>query len=53
MVWGLERGVVVIVGVSFLGLVDDWGVAGGGVVADVVWYCGGAGGGWCVEFVEV
>lgn len=34
-------------------LVEYWGVAGGGVVADVVWGYGDAGGWWCVQFVEV
>lgn len=34
-------------------LVEYWGVAGGCVVADVVWGDGDAGGWWCVEFVEV
>ena len=34
-------------------LVEYWGVAGGGEVADVVWGDGDAGGWWCVQFVEV
>lgn len=34
-------------------LVEYWGVAGGGEVADVVGGYGDAGGGWCVEFVEM
>lgn len=34
-------------------LVEYWGVAGGCVVADVVWGDGDAGRWWCVEFVEV
>ena len=34
-------------------LVEYWGVAGGGEVADVVWSDGDTGGWWCVKFVEV
>ena len=44
--WGVIGGVLSV-------LVEYWGVAGGGEVADVVWCYGDAGRWWCAQFVEV
>lgn len=42
-----------VIGGGVLSLVEYWGVAGGCVVADVVWGYGDTWGWWGVEFVEV